>query len=208
MNIDAGELYGSGARQLQDAFDSRRLADRLTEIIVNEFIDDRTRVFFEEASYFFLATVDPDGFPDVSYKGGRPGFVQVVDDNTLRFPSYDGNGMYRSIGNIVDTPNVGMLFIRQDEQAGRIRVHGRARVLTDPASVAEFVGAEAVVEVKVGRTFVNCGRYIHDISSGELSPNAPAPNYEPPQPEWKEWELFADVLPGTGPRDTGEEQEG
>ncbi|MCP3992394.1 MAG: pyridoxamine 5'-phosphate oxidase family protein [Actinomycetia bacterium] len=203
MDIDVGELYGTGARQLQDTFDSRRLADRLTEIIINDFIDERTRASFEAASYFFLATVDPDGFPDVSYKGGRPGFVQVIDDNTLRFPSYDGNGMYRSLGNIVDTPNIGMLFIGQDNHPFRIRVHGRARVLTDEAAVDAFVGAEAVVEVSVGRTFINCPRYVHDISSGELSPNAPAPDYEPPQPDWKQWDLFADVLPGTSPAGDG-----
>jgi predicted pyridoxine 5'-phosphate oxidase superfamily flavin-nucleotide-binding protein len=200
MSADAGqpaapELYGPGARSLQDSFDSRRLADRLTEITVSETIDDRTKRFFEAASYFFLATVDPDGFPDVSYKGGRPGFVQVVDDRTIRFPSYDGNGMYRSLGNIVDTGRVGMLFIRQDERPARIRVHGTASVLTDPTATAMFTGADAVVEVAIGRTFVNCPRYVHDLSSGELSPFAPAPDYEPPRPEWKDTETFAEYLP-------------
>ena len=191
----APELYGPGPRSLQDTFDSRRLADRLTEITVNESIDERTRRFFEAASYFFLATVDADGFPDVSYKGGRPGFVRVVDEHTLRFPSYDGNGMFRSLGNIVDTGRVGMLFIRQNDRPARIRVHGTATVLTDPQDTATFVGADAVVEVAIGRTFVNCPRYVHDLSSDELSPYAPAPDYEPPRPEWKDTETFAEYLP-------------
>ncbi len=191
----AGELYGPGARTLQDRFDSRRLADRLTEITVSEVFDDRTRRFIESASYFFLATVDPDGFPDVSYKGGRPGFVRIVDDRTFRFPAYDGNGMYRSLGNIVDTGRVGALFIRQDERPARIRIHGTGSVLTDPALVETWDGAEAVVEVTIGRAFVNCPRYVHDLASGELSPHAPAPGHEPPRPEWKDWEVFADVLP-------------
>ena len=193
-----GELYGPGARRLQDDFDSRRLADRLVEVTHHDEIDDRARGFIEKASYFYLATVDPDGFPDVSYKGGRPGFVRIVDVHTLRFPSYDGNGMYRSLGNIVDTPRIGMLFIRQDDRPGRVRVHGTAEVLTDEATCATFEGAEAVVEVSIGRTFVNCPRYVHDLTSGELSPYAPAAGYEPPQPEWKTWDTFADVLPGTG----------
>jgi len=197
MTENAGELYGPGTRQLQDHFDSRRLADRLAEVIMSDVIDDRTRQFFEKASYFYLATVDPDGFPDVSYKGGRPGFVRVVDESTLRFPSYDGNGMFRSLGNITDTPRVGMLFIRQDDQPARIRVHGTATVLADEADRSEFVGAEAVVEIKVGRTFVNCPRYVHNLASGELSEFAPAPGYEPPAPEWKQWDTFAEVLPGT-----------
>ena len=194
-NRTSGELYGQGARALQDAYDTRRLADRLVNVTVNEVIDERTRGFMEAASYFYLATVDPDGFPDVSYKGGRPGFVSVVDEHRLRFPSYDGNGMYRSLGNIVDTPRIGMLFIRQDDRPGRIRVHGTAEVLTDPAACEGFDGAEAIVEVTIGRTFVNCPRYVHDLSSGELSPFAPAPGYQPPEPEWKQWDTFADVLP-------------
>ena len=195
MTDHAGELYGSGARGLQDTFDSRRLADRLVDVTVNEAIDERTKGFMEAASYFYLATVDADGFPDVSYKGGRPGFVHVIDENTVRFPNYDGNGMYRSLGNIVDTPKVGMLFIRQNERAARIRVHGMARVLTDEAACAEFDSADAVVEVTIGRTFVNCPRYVHDLTSDELSEFAPAAGYTPPNPEWKEWDTFADVLP-------------
>lgn len=192
---DAGELYGPGARAHQDHFDSRRLADRLVEITVAEEIDERSQRFIADASYFFLATVDPDGFPDVSYKGGRPGFVRIVDGRTLRFPAYDGNGMYRSLGNVSDTGRVALLFIRQNDRPARIRIHGTARVLTDPAAVDEFVGAEAVVEVTVGRVFPNCPRYIHDLASGELSANAPAPGHEPPRPDWKDWDVFADVLP-------------
>lgn len=195
MTSDAPELYGPGARRLQDTFDSRRLADRLVEITVSDTIDERTRRFFEAASYFYLATVDADGFPDVSYKGGRPGFVRVVDDTTIQFPSYDGNGMFRSLGNIADTARIGMLFIRQDDRPARVRVHGTARVVTGAEVVASFPGAEAVVEVSVGRTFVNCPRYVHDLASGELSPYAPAAGYQPPEPEWKQWPQFADVVP-------------
>lgn len=191
----AGALYGPGARALQDAFDSRRLADRLVEVTVSDVIEDRTKRFIEAATYFYLATVDPDGFPDVSYKGGRPGFVRVTGPRHLRFPSYDGNGMFRSLGNIADTGRVALLFIRQDDRPARIRVHGTATVLTDAADCGPFAGADAVVEVSIGRAFVNCPRYVHDLTSGELSPYAPAAGYEPPVPEWKQWDTFADVLP-------------
>ncbi len=193
----APELYGEGARSLQDHFDARRLADRLREITVREELDDRQRAFIERASYFFLATVDSDGFPDVSHKGGRPGFVEVVDAHTLRFPSYDGNGMYRSLGNIVDSGKVSLLFIRQDDRPVRIRIHGTARVLTDSEVVGQHEGAEAVVEVSVGRSFPNCPRYVHDLATGELSDASPGDGHEPAQPEWKTWDEFADVLPGT-----------
>jgi hypothetical protein len=195
MTEIAGELYGTGARHLQDHFDARRLADRLTEITVSESIDDRTAAYIERATYFFLATVDATGFPDVSYKGGRPGFVKVVDERTLRFPSYDGNGMFRSLGNINETNKVALLFIRQTSKANRIRIHGTAKVLLDPSDIADFVGAEAVIEITVGRIFPNCPRYIHDLESGTLSEFAPGGPIPPPQAEWKNWDEFVDVLP-------------
>ena len=195
MADTVGELYGAGARRLQDHFDSRRLADRLNEVTVGESIDGPTAAYIERAAYFFLATVDATGFPDVSYKGGRPGFVKVVDEHTLRFPSYDGNGMFRSLGNINETNKVALLFIRQTSKANRIRIHGTAEVLLDPSDIADFVGAEAVIEITVGRIFPNCPRYIHDLESGTLSKFAPGGSTLPPQPEWKNWDEFVDVLP-------------
>ena len=193
----APRLYPDGARSLQDQFDSRRLADRLSELTVKDGLDDRQRDFIGRASYFFLGTTDVDGFPDVSHKGGRPGFVRVLDDTTLRFPSYDGNGMFRSLGNIVDTGKVSLLFIRQDDRPVRIRLHGVARVLTDAEALADFEGAEAVVEVTVGRSFPNCPRYIHNQVTGELSDASPGEDHDPPTPDWKQWDEFKDVLPGS-----------
>lgn len=193
--MSAPELYGVGARSLQDHFDARRLADRLREIIETEELDERQQGFIRQASYFFLATTDADGFPDVSHKGGRPGFVRVVDASTLQFPSYDGNGMFRSLGNIVDTGKVALLFIRQNDKATRIRIHGTARVITDPKLVSTFEGAEAVVEVSIGRAFPNCPRYVHDLASDELSDAAPGGDRDPVPPEWKQWEQFKEVLP-------------
>ncbi len=195
MTESAGELYGPGARTLQDHFDARRLADRLNEATVTSTIDERTASYLERATYFFLSTVDAHGFPDVSYKGGRAGFLQVPDKQTLRFPSYDGNGMYRSLGNIQETGKVAMLFIRQTKNANRIRIHGSATVLLDEHSVSTFEGAEAVVEVEVTRIFPNCPRYIHDLESGTTSEFAPGGPTPPPEPEWKQWDTFADVLP-------------
>jgi len=142
-----------------------------------------------------LATVDTHGFPDVSYKGGRAGFVKVLDAQTLRFPSYDGNGMYRSLGNIQETGNVALLFIRQNEKANRIRMHGTATLLLDELSLSAFEGAEAVVEVSLNRVFPNCPRYVHDLESGTTSEFAPGGPTPPPEPEWKHWDTFADVLP-------------
>jgi uncharacterized protein len=105
--------------------------------------------------------------------------------------------MYRSLGNIIDTAKVALLFIRQDDRPVRIRLHGTAHVITDPAIVAGFAGAEAVVEVHMGRAFPNCPRYVHNLATGDESESTPREGYEPPQPEWKQWDAFRNLLPGT-----------
>jgi predicted pyridoxine 5'-phosphate oxidase superfamily flavin-nucleotide-binding protein len=188
------ELYPPGARGLQDRFDTTRLADRLQERTVVEQLEAWQIKVIERSSFFFLATVDTDGWPDVSYKGGAPGFVTVPDPHTLVFPSYDGNGMFRSLGNIVDTGKVSMLFV-DFERPKRIRVHGTAVVHDEPAWLERFRGAELVVEVGIGRAFSNCPRYLHNLAGGELSPHAPREGHEVPEPEWKSLPEWAEVLP-------------
>lgn len=189
------DFYRPGHRSLQDQFDSRRLADRLGEITVMPAFSDRDRGLVEKAPFLWLATSDADGWPDVSYKGGRPGFVKILDDTHLAFPSYDGNGMFRSLGNILDNSKVGLLFCDFD-LPWRIRVKGTAEVVDDPASVADWPGAELAVRVTVNAVFPNCSRYLHKISVEEMSPNAPAEGYQPPDAEWKSMERIKDYLPG------------
>ena len=189
-------MYHAGSRVIQDRFDSRRIADRLEQVTVREQLSEWDVHFIEHASMFFLATADADGWPDCSYKGGLPGFVDVLDDRTLAFPSYDGNGMFRSLGNIVITAKVGMLFI-DFENPSRIRINGTATVHFDGDLLERFDGAEAVVRVDVQRVFPNCPRYIHRMQLLEHSVYAPAPGHVPPQPDWKQSPDFRDALPGT-----------
>jgi predicted pyridoxine 5'-phosphate oxidase superfamily flavin-nucleotide-binding protein len=190
-------MYHDGARAMQDRFDSRRIADRLEEVTVHTAFSADDRAMIERAAMFFLATADADGWPDCSYKGGVPGFVRVVDPRSLEFPSYDGNGMFRSLGNIVANPKVGLLFIDFD-QRHRMRVNGIASVLDDETSLAPFEGAQAVVRVEVDRIFPNCPRYIHRMELIELSDYAPREAHDPPVPDWKKMEVFRDYLPGAG----------
>src|SRR5690242_7711108 len=106
------DAYHAGSRRLQDRFDTRRLADRLDERhLQHAEIGERERALIERMDMFFLATADAEGRPQCSYKGGEPGFVRVLDAHTLAFPSYDGNGMYLSLGNVAVNPHVGLLFI-------------------------------------------------------------------------------------------------
>ncbi len=189
------ELYPPGARSLQEQFDTTRLADRLETRTVFDELQDWQIKTIGRASFFFLGTVDVDGFPDVSYKGGAPGFVQVIDRHTLAFPSYDGNGMYRSLGNIADTAKLSMLFV-DFEQPKRIRIHGTATVHTEPEWLDRYLEAELVVVCHVGRAFFNCPRYLHNLN-GELSPHAPREGHVVEEPEWKALPEWREVLPGT-----------
>ena len=104
-------MYHGGSRELQDRFDTRRLADRIDERIVHDRIDDDDRAFIEARDMFFLATADEHGQPQCSYKGGDPGFVRVLDEQTIAFPIYNGNGMFLSAGNLLVNAQVGLLFI-------------------------------------------------------------------------------------------------
>ena len=156
------DFYQSGHRQLQEEFQSTALADRLEEIIVVPALDADAQAFISQQDHFFLTTVDADGFPTVSYKGGNSGFVQIVDETTLLFPCFDGNGMWLSMGNIADHPKIGMLFINTVEPH-RIRIQGNARLIRDPDVLARWKDVGLAVEVSLTRTWINCPRYIHPM---------------------------------------------
>ena len=187
-------LYHDGHRTLQREFDSMRLADRLEQVTYRTRMTADDRKFIEQRDMFFLATADREGRPNCSYKGGDPGFVRVLDDMTLVFPSYDGNGMFLSIGNVSVNPYVGMLFI-DFEATKRIRVNGVASIDDADPLRSVYPGADVIVRVRAQEIFPNCPRYIHKMQMTELSAYAPRPNYEPPTPAWKQMEVFRDYLP-------------
>lgn len=187
-------MYHDGMRQLQDARETRPLADRLAQVTVRAAFTDEDRAFIERCPMFFVATADASGHPDCSYKGGLPGFVRVLDNRTLAFPDYDGNGMYRSWGNVVANPHVGLLFL-DFENSRRIRVNGTAQIRADDPLCAEYPGSVFIVRVTATRIFPNCPRYLHKMKLVEYSAYAPRPNYTPPIPAWKTFDAFRDALP-------------
>ncbi len=193
------EFYTEGHRALQDRFDTRRLADRLEDVMVSDTFSVPLQRMVGRAPFLWLATADAEGWPDVSYKGGQPGFARVLDDGrTLAFPSYDGNGMYRSMGNIAANARVGLLFI-DFEKPKRLRVKGLATLRHEPEILAGWPGSELVVEVAAEQVFFNCPRYVHRMDMAELSEFAPGEDHEPPEPEWKELDDYKPYLPGQPP---------
>jgi len=191
-------MYHEHSRSLQDRFDTRRLADRLAEKLSRTAFTEEDTAFIAGQAMFFLSTADEQGWPECSYKGGVPGFVRVLDAQTLAFPSYDGNGMFRSLGNVLVNSRVGLLFI-DFERPRRLRVQGLATLSFDGDELATWPGAQCVVRVRAERIFPNCPRYIHRMQRLETSPHAPCENHEPPPAAWKRFEMFRDVLPKGDP---------
>ena len=188
-------MYHEGNRALQDAFGSRALADRLADRLAHPRFTDAEAAFVAAQSFFFLATADAEGRPDCSFKGGPPGFARVVAPDLLVFPDYDGNGMFKSLGNIVANPHVGLLFIVMGERPARLRVNGRAEVVRDDPAMADIPGAQLLVRVTPTEIFPNCPRYIPNTALLEASPYAPQADAEAVEPAWKAYPDFADVVP-------------
>jgi len=193
-----GPVYHEGMRQLQDRFDSRRLADRLDEKLGRQAFSAEDRAFIESRTLFFLATADAEGRPDCSFKGGDAGLVRVTGASELAFPSYDGNGMFRSLGNVLVNPAVALLFI-DFEHPRRLRVNGRASLNFADELLEEFKGAQAVIRVRAERIFPNCPRYIPRMALTEASPYVPRAGCIAPVPAWKTREVFNEVLPRGDP---------
>ena len=186
-------LYHDGSRSLQDRFDTRRLADRIEERIVHDHIDEGDRAFIEARDMFFIATTDEDGQPQSSYKGGEPGFVRVLDERTIAFPLYDGNGMYLTAGNLMTTKKVGLLFI-DFEGRKRMRLNGIASVADADPLLVEFPEAQLIVRVSATEVFPNCPRYIHEYRLVRRSRFVPRAECRTPVPAWKTREWASDVL--------------
>jgi uncharacterized protein len=191
-------IYNEGSRKLQDQFDTRRLADRIEERIVHDHIDEGDRAFIEARDMFFIATVDEDGQPQSSYKGGEPGFVRVLDERTIAFPIYDGNGMFLTAGNLLVSPKVGILFIDLEGRK-RMRLNGLASVDDADPLLTEYPEAQLIVRVRATEVFPNCPRYIHEYKLVARSRFVPKAECETPVPQWKRNDWAHDVLPEGDP---------
>jgi predicted pyridoxine 5'-phosphate oxidase superfamily flavin-nucleotide-binding protein len=187
-------MYHDGNRALQDRFDSRRISDRLEEELTRTAFTADDKAFIESAIYFFLSTADADGRPDCSFKGGPAGFVRVTGPSELAFPDYDGNGMFKSLGNLAVNRHVGLLFIDMHERPRRLRVNGTAAIGRDDPLLTQTAGAQMIVRVSARAIFPNCPRYIPKLALVEPSAYVPQPGCAPVEPAWKGFEDFKDHI--------------
>jgi hypothetical protein len=182
-------IYNEGSRRYQDRFDTRRLADRIEErFVARPTIDESDRAFIEGCDMFFIATADADGKPQCSYKGGEPGFVRVLDERTIAFPNYDGNGMFLTAGNVLVNPRVGLLFVNFEARK-RLRLNGIASHSDDDPLLAEYPEAQFLWRVEATEVFPNCPRYIF----------VPKSECQTPVPAWKTRDWAEDVLAANDP---------
>ncbi len=186
-------LYSPAHRQLQEEFNTTKLADLLDNGWIHEKISEDETNFIGSRDMFFLSTVDPKGMPTVSYKGGPTGFVKVLDDSTLVFPGFDGNGMLYSIGNIQGQGNVGLLFM-DFETPHRVRVQGTAKLVREHALMAEYTEAKYLIFVTVTKVWVNCPRYIHKYKKIDQSKYVPELCKVTPIPTWKRLDIVQDAI--------------
>ncbi|MFK8048391.1 MAG: pyridoxamine 5'-phosphate oxidase family protein [Halioglobus sp.] len=187
------DFYTKPQQKLQDQFESRALANAAEQAIVSNELDEMHRGFIESRDFFFLSTVNAEGCPTVSYKGGAPGIVSVLDSSTIAFPNYDGNGMFLSMGNIADTAKIGLLFI-DFETPNRVRVQATASISSDDELLKRYPGANLIVRAHVDKVFLNCARYIHKHTRVEASPYVPDSEGRAPYPSWKRLDFLQDSL--------------
>lgn len=194
MPVQPASMFHEGHRELQDKFDGRRMADALEKH--RRFSEFRKQdvSFIENAEFFFLATAHGQSV-DCSFRGGAPGFVRVTGPTSLEWSDYDGNSMYRSLGNALKSPRVGLLFIEFGAQPKRLRVNGICRLLDGPTQK----GHKMTVQINADEIFPNCPRYIPDLIATAASPFVPDSNGTSAKPDWKNAEDLREALPKNDP---------
>jgi len=192
------DLYHGGSRALQDRFDTRRLADRIEERLVDERIGPEDKVFIEARDMFFLATADGEGQPSCSYKGGDPVSCAWSIQSRSPFRTTTATacscrrGTWRRTGASAccssTLPAEAAAHLGRGERAFR-------------RSVAARVSASPVHRARRGEPGLpNCPRYIHRYALVERSSFVPKAGCPTPIPGWKKSDWAKDILPSAIPR--------
>ncbi len=186
-------LYAKEHITLQEEFESRGMADLIDQGIAHETLTEDDKAFIASRDMFFLSSVDPEGMPTVSYKGGPVGVVSIIDDTTIGFPGYDGNGMFYSAGNIAGQGKVGLLFI-DFETPHRLRVQGTATYHRAHPLMRYYPESQYFITVAISRIWQNCPRYVHRYKKLETSYYVPGECKTTPMASWKRIDVVQDVI--------------
>ena len=165
----------SGEEQAQERFGT---SSRAAAFYANQMLDHlnaHMRHFIARQEMAFIATADAGGACDCSFRAGTPGFVQVLDEKTLAYPEYRGNGVLASVGNILENPQIGMIFLDYYQSTVGLHVNGKARVFSPveiaglpnlPAGMVEATQIkggrrpEAWIVVDVEEAYIHCSKHV------------------------------------------------
>ncbi|MEU0588606.1 pyridoxamine 5'-phosphate oxidase family protein [Streptomyces sp. NPDC006132] len=170
-----------GEHRIQRELGTVERADRFYDEQVLDRLNPRMREFVARQEMFFLATADSRGECDSTFRAGPPGFLRVLDDTTLAYPEYRGNGVMASLGNIRENPHVGILMIDFSQDRIGLHVNGRARLVTDDAMRERHPGLpvdpvpgrrpQMWVEVEVEEAYIHCSKHIPRLVPAPLRQN-------------------------------------
>ncbi|MFC9893093.1 pyridoxamine 5'-phosphate oxidase family protein [Nocardia sp. NPDC127579] len=159
----------SGEHELQDRYGTRDRAERFYSDQVLDRLNPAMIEFIARMDMAFLATADRKGECDTTFRAGPPGFLHVIDERTIAYPEYRGNGVMASLGNILENPHIGILLIDFVRDLIGLHINGSARVVED-ATLRHCVAglppnlkgriAEHWVIVDVEEAYIHCRKHI------------------------------------------------
>ncbi|MDN0201179.1 pyridoxamine 5'-phosphate oxidase family protein [Streptomyces sp. S.PNR 29] len=174
----AGLPGSHGEHRLQRELGTESRADRFYDEQVLDRLNPRMKEFVSRQEMFFLATADNRGECDSTFRAGPPGFLQILDDMTLAYPEYRGNGVMASLGNIRENPHVGILMIDFSRDRIGLHVNGRAQLVADERMRQRYPGLpidpvpgrrpQMWVEVAVDEAYIHCSKHIPRLVSAPL----------------------------------------
>ena len=173
--LESVALPGSdGEHELQEKHNTASRANAFYRHQVLGYLNPLMQAFVTKQEMMFVGTADRHGEADTSFRAGLAGFIRVLDEKTLAYPEYRGNGVMSSLGNIAENPYVGLLFVDFADKIG-LHVNGRARIVENDeflrvVSASEPVredippatgrGPERWVVVSVLEAYIHCSKHI------------------------------------------------
>ncbi|WP_017609634.1 pyridoxamine 5'-phosphate oxidase family protein [Nocardiopsis xinjiangensis] len=165
-----------GERHVQNVLGTSERASRFYRDQMLNHLNPAMRDFVSEQEMLFIATSDSRGECDSSFRSGPPGFVHIIDDRTLAYPEYRGNGVFASAGNIAQNPHIGLMFLDFSRHRIGLHVNGRARLMEDERLRAhvpdlplpQIPGQKALmwIMVEVEEAYIHCRKHIPQMHKG------------------------------------------
>lgn len=164
-----------GEHQLQEELGTTRRARTFYKQQMLDCLNPSMQEFISSQQMVFLASSDSKGECDCSFRMGLPGFVHVLDDKTLAYPEYRGNGVLASLGNIRENPHIGMVFIDFFESTIGLHVNGKAEIVKDKELLKKDNLTEDIrndirntggrkpecwVMVQIDEAYIHCSKHI------------------------------------------------